>query len=91
MLRQTDVADALGVSAWILSSRLKRATGRSFPQHLNDVRCLLGRALLAGTTTAVSDIATAVGYRRASEFNRHFKNRFGETPSAWRTDRISGR
>ncbi|MFT4185524.1 MAG: AraC family transcriptional regulator [Rhizobium sp.] len=61
--------------------------GQSPKQY--QLRRLFDRAvdLLANTSLPVSEIAYELGYRNASSFNRQFKQRFGVTPSEFRSAR----
>jgi len=51
--------------------------------HLHEIRTRQAAKLLDGPL-AVKDVAAAVGYPSASEFDRHFRATFGITPSAYR-------
>ncbi|MBB3611959.1 AraC family transcriptional regulator [Rhizobium sp. BK602] len=61
--------------------------GQSPKQY--QLRQLFDRAvdLLVNTSLPVSEIAYELGYRNASSFNRQFKQRFGVTPSVFRSAR----
>lgn len=63
----------------------RATTGRS-PKQFRLAR-LLDRAVdrLTGTADPVSEIAYDLGYQNVSSFNRLFKQRFGVTPSAFRS------
>jgi AraC-like DNA-binding protein len=87
LLRQTDIADALPVSSWELSHRLKAESGKSFPKHLHESRTEHGADLLLRTRLSMSDIATRVGYQRLSDFDGRFQQRYRVTPTEWRRGR----
>ncbi len=76
------VAKRLGISQRYLQ-RLLEATGKTFTQHVNELR--LDRAFLLlvtrGGDKRVSDIAFDVGYSDLTNFYRHFRSRFGDTPT----------
>jgi AraC-like DNA-binding protein len=80
-LSGSNLAERLGISQRYLQ-RLLEATGKTFTEHVNDLR--LDRAFLllvtAGTDKRVSDIAFDVGYSDLTNFYRHFKSRFGDSP-----------
>jgi len=83
-LRLTDVARGIGATPWHLS-RLLHADGRpGFVAILRKIRLEKGATLLLGTSQSTKQVAAAVGYKYASDFARHFRQRFGSTPSAWR-------
>jgi AraC-like DNA-binding protein len=75
------VAKRLGISQRYLQ-RLLEATGKTFTEHVNELR--LDRAFLllvtGGADKRVSDIALEVGYSDLTNFYRHFKSRFGDSP-----------
>jgi AraC-like DNA-binding protein len=75
------LAEKLGISQRYLQ-RLLEATGKTFSEHVNELR--LDRAFLLLTTISadkrVSDIAFDVGYSDLTNFYRHFRSRFGDTP-----------
>ena len=58
--------------------------GTSFRQELGQVRHAVSQQLLAGTTSALAEIATSLGYADASAFSRAFKRWSGTTPAQWR-------
>jgi AraC-like DNA-binding protein len=67
---------------------LFRATTGQSPKQFQ-LRKLLDCAVdrLVGTTDPISEIAYALGYQNVSSFNRLFRQRFGVTPSEFRTAR----
>jgi AraC-like DNA-binding protein len=74
------LAERLGISQRYLQ-RLLEATGKTFTEHVNELR--LDRAFLllsGGANKRVSDIAFQVGYTDLTNFYRHFRSRFGDTP-----------
>ena len=62
----------------------KRATGRTFTDHVNEVR--LGKAahLLVDTPIAVADISARVGYANTSYFFRRFRAKYGMSALQYR-------
>jgi AraC-like DNA-binding protein len=81
------IAESQGISPRYLQ-RLMELSGISFTKHVNELR--LQRAFMMLTETQngkryrISDIALEVGFSDISYFNRMFRSRFGETPSAVR-------
>jgi AraC-like DNA-binding protein len=75
------LAQRLGISQRYLQ-RLLETTGKTFTEHVNEMR--LDRAFLllvtGGADRRVSDIALDVGYSDLTNFYRHFRSRFGDTP-----------
>lgn len=79
----SSVAEKLGISQRYLQ-RLLRPTGKTFTEHVNELRLDLAFLRLAttGADKRVSDIAFEVGYSDLTNFYRQFKLRFGDTPKA---------
>ena len=80
------VAVRLGVSANYVQ-KLLAETGTGFSERVLEFRLQKARAMLADRRNdllKVSDIALACGFNEVSYFNRCFRRRFGETPSAAR-------
>lgn len=77
------VAANLGISTRYLQ-RLFESTGRSFTQHINELRLLRAHELLRDSDgkRRVTDIALGVGFADISHFNRLFRRRFGDTPTS---------
>jgi AraC family transcriptional regulator len=83
-LRRADIAGALGVSESWLAHQLRRETGASFPAHLRRARLARAGVLLRETAWPVKTVALAVGYERASDFDRDFRRETSASPDAWR-------
>jgi YesN/AraC family two-component response regulator len=83
-LQVSAVAHDLGVSTEHLCRVLKRHTGLTFVALLRRTRVRAACRLLQTTTLSMKEIATRVGLRSASRFNRDFKNVCGVPPSEYR-------
>jgi AraC-like DNA-binding protein len=82
------IAASLGFSVRYLH-RLLEETGRTFSEHLLDRRLDRVHRLLRdprATRLKISEIALEAGFPDLSHFNRSFRRRFGNTPSAVRAD-----
>jgi AraC-like DNA-binding protein len=79
-----EVAARAHLSPAYLSRLLKKHTGLGFLEHLRTIRLMKAAHLLTATSLIVKEIATEVGYKHVSDFDRHFKHRFGVTPGEWR-------
>ena len=80
------VARSQGISARYLQSLLEMSGG-SFTERVSDLRLQRAFALLTDTGDGphrISDIALLAGFSDISYFNRLFRARFGDTPSAVR-------
>lgn len=80
-LSGSSVAEKLGISQRYLQ-RLLEATGKTFTEHVNELRLDRAFSLLVtkGANKRGSDIALDVGYSDLTTFYTHFKSRFGDTP-----------
>jgi AraC-like DNA-binding protein len=80
-LSGSSLAEKMGISQRYLQ-RILEGTEKTFTEHVNELR--LNRAFLllatAGADKRVSDIAFEVGFSDLSNFYRHFKARFGDSP-----------
>jgi AraC-like DNA-binding protein len=80
-LSGSGLARSLGISQRYLQ-RLLQDTGKSFTEHINELRLDRAFALLiaADSNRRVSDIAFEVGFSDLTHFYRLFRSRFGDTP-----------
>ena len=80
-LSGSSLAKKLGISQRYLQ-RLLEATGKTFTEHVNELRLDRAFSLLVtmDANKRVSDIALDVGYSDLTTFYTHFKSRFGDTP-----------
>lgn len=80
------IGHSLGITGRYVH-RLLMETGKTFTEHMLEERLKRAHEMLserAVHATRVTDIATAAGFTDISYFNRTFRRRFGETPSATR-------
>lgn len=73
-------------SSW-LSREIKRKTGKTYTQLVQEKRLAQAAFLLRSTNQNVSDIALAVGYENISYFHRIFADTFGKSPKHYRDGR----
>ncbi len=83
-----DLARDAGLSRYQLIRSFLRHTGLTPHAYLMQRRALLSRSLLA-TGLAPAEVAAACGYVDQSHMHREFRRRFGMTPGAYRSARIS--
>ena len=62
----------------------KAVTGKTYVEHLNEVRIAQAKKLLSDTDKNISDISFEVGYRTIASFNKYFKFFTGVTPRQYR-------
>ena len=83
----TDTAKRLNQSVCGLSRLIRRATGSTYKDLLQQKRFRKAAELLKDTALPVSDIIYSVGYDNTSYFHREFKERFHTTPKEYRRSR----
>lgn len=84
-ISQSDVSDALGVSAAYLSGLFREGTGESYSEFIKRLRMTKAAALLKSQPDiTISTIAEQVGYFSDKHFISVFKNYFGTTPTEYR-------
>lgn len=79
-----DAARELGMSRSAFCAFVRRATGRTFIDRLNDLRIEEAARRLKSTPQSVAEISAAVGFASPAYFNRQFRRRKGCTPREWR-------
>ena len=67
-----------------LSREIKRKTGKTYTQLIQEKRLAQAAFLLRNTDRNVSDIAVAVGYENISYFHRIFADAYGKSPRHYR-------
>ncbi|MDY4138136.1 MAG: AraC family transcriptional regulator [Eubacteriales bacterium] len=85
-----DMSEEFGLSADYISSMIKRETGSAFKEYLTMLRIGEARRLLMeDKTLTVNDVAARIGYRKASNFSKKFKELTGMLPSQVRRGECS--
>lgn len=80
----TDVANLINTSESSLTRFLKKWTGKTFIDYLNDIRVSEAVSRLIDTSDTVSEICYKSGFNNLSNFNRIFRKKKGLTPSEYR-------
>ncbi|MFF3334899.1 helix-turn-helix transcriptional regulator [Streptomyces sp. NPDC002888] len=78
-------ANALGVPPPLLARAMSNSTGRPTKALITDRVMLEASRLLRFTDLQIGEIASRVGLRNQFYFSRAFKQRYGESPQAYRT------
>jgi len=78
------LADSCFLSASYLSDLLKKETGRSSKDHINDFLVEKAKQLLLSSTDSISGIAYSLGFNYPHYFGRLFKQKTGKTPQEYR-------
>lgn len=79
-----EVSSMVGMSEASLNRFLKRWTGKTFVDHLNDIRIFEVTSCLINSSDTVSEICYKCGFNNLSNFNCIFKKRKGCTPTEYR-------
>ena len=80
----TEAAQGLHCDVAWLSREVKRRTGRTYTELLQERRLRQAAWLLAHTSQRVADIALSVGYENISYFHRIFRQHYGCSPKKYR-------
>jgi AraC-like DNA-binding protein len=81
-----DISKIANMSEVSFSRYIKKATGKTFIDTLNDIRLGHASRFLIDTTNTISEVAFKCGFKNLSYFNRLFKIRKGQTPSEFRDE-----
>jgi len=85
-----DLGQGLGVSQAHLSQLIRRRTGKTYSELVQEKRMEKAKELLAYSEKAVMDIAIEVGYSDQFYFSKLFKRLWGMSPGTWRKQVRSG-
>ncbi|MBQ4090209.1 MAG: helix-turn-helix domain-containing protein [Clostridia bacterium] len=83
----TELADGLHYDLSWLSREIKRKTGKTYTQLVQEKRLAQAAFLLKNTDRNVADIAVAVGYENISYFHRIFQAAYDKSPKHYRDGR----
>lgn len=78
------LANECHVSAGYLSDLLKKETGKTAKDHINDFLVEKAKNLLMGSDDSISGIAYTLGFNYPHYFSRMFKTKTGMTPQEYR-------
>ncbi|MEM1321187.1 MAG: helix-turn-helix transcriptional regulator [Bacteroidota bacterium] len=78
-------SDKIHLSPHYLSDLLKKETGRSAKDHINDFVIEKAKTLLLSTEHSISEIAYDLGFNYPHYFTRLFKSRTGCSPMEYRS------
>ena len=80
----TEIAQELHYDPSWLSREIKRKTGKTYTQLMQEKRLAQAAFLLRNTDRKVEDISIAVGYENVSYFHRIFAATYGKSPRHYR-------
>lgn len=79
-----ELTEQLHYDASWLSREIKRKTGKTYTQLVQEKRLAQAAFLLKNTDRNVADISIAVGYENISYFHRIFAENYGKSPKHYR-------
>ncbi len=79
-----DVSKLAGMTEVSFSRFIKKRTGKTFIESLNEIRLGHASRLLIDTTETIAEVAYKCGFNNLSYFNRIFKSKNGCTPREFR-------
>ncbi|PST83759.1 AraC family transcriptional regulator [Pedobacter yulinensis] len=91
LISLADVAKIANMPEASFSRFIKKRTGYSFIDSLNEIRLGHVSRMLIDTTHSVSEIAFKCGFNNMANFNRTFKNKKGCTPKEFRESYLGTR
>ena len=86
-----DVAKIANMPEASFSRFIKKRTGFSFVDSLNEIRLGHVSRMLIDTTQSISEVAFKCGFNNMANFNRTFKNKKGFTPKEFRENYVGKR
>lgn len=86
----TELAELLHYDLCWLSRQIRRRTGKTYTELLQEKRLSQAEYLLKNTGLRVDRVAEAVGYSNLSYFHRLFRERTGLSPKKYRAVRPAG-
>ncbi|MCH4889408.1 helix-turn-helix transcriptional regulator [Acidaminobacter sp. JC074] len=78
------VAAKLGYSANYLSDLLKKKTGHTTSEHIQNHVLARSKDLLLDSRLSINEVSKKLGFEQQSNFSKFFKRKLGITPSAFR-------
>ena len=80
----SSLAETLHYDLYWLSRLIKKKTGRTYTELVQEKRLRQAAYLLQNTTMSVADIGNAVGYENLSYFHRIFREQYKMSPKKYR-------
>lgn len=80
------LASHFNFSEGYCSRLIKKNTGKSFTQLLQNIRFKMATFFLLNTNKTIAEISEDIGYTNVEHFNRLFKKNFNITPGKYRKD-----
>ncbi len=83
-IKVKDIADVVNMTEVSFSRFIKKRTGKTFVEYLNDLRIGYASRWLIENELSISEIAYKSGFNNLANFNRNFKNCRNCTPTEYR-------
>jgi len=83
-LNLAGIAEYLCLNKCYFCNLLKKETGKTYSQFLNEVRIEKSKHLLLNTNLPILEIALSIGYNNQNYYNMAFKRVTGTTPLKYR-------
>ena len=80
----SELAEQMGYDVYWLSREIRKRTGRTYKELLQEKRMQQAVYLLANSAIPVTDIIESVGYANTSYFYRKFREKYGMSPKEYR-------
>ena len=84
----TELAQDLHYDLYWLSRMIKKRTGKTYTELIQQKRMQQAAFLLRSTDMPVSEVGNAVGYDNLSYFHKIFRKQYGVSPKKYRTSII---
>ncbi len=77
-------ADKICLSPNYFGDLVKKETGKTAQEYIQDKIISLAKELILGTDKTINEISYELGYQYSQHFNRVFKKNVGQTPKEYR-------
>ena len=84
-----EIARYAGMNRSAFCTFMKRYTGHTFSEYMNELRLNLAVERIKNTDESIAEIAFSVGFSNVTYFNRLFRNKYKCTPKTVRMDTIN--
>ncbi|WP_224491134.1 AraC family transcriptional regulator [Robertkochia flava] len=85
-IKVEDAADHINMTEISFSRLIKKSTGKTFTELVNEFRLRYATRKLIETNESISEICFDSGFNNISNFNRRFKDKQGCTPTEFRAN-----
>ena len=84
----SELSEQMGYDVYWLSREIRRRTGRTYKELLQEKRMQQAVYLLANSEIPVTDIIESIGYDNTSYFYRKFREKYGMSPKEYRKNYV---